>query len=69
MYTIISGTNRPNSHTEKVAIEYHKILKGKNIEAFLLSLKNIKVLKKNPAKRQILQDFLIYFYFVQRTGL
>jgi len=48
MYTIISGTNRLNSHTEKVATEYQKILKEKNIEAFVLSLKNIDVLTKNP---------------------
>jgi len=49
MYTIISGTNRLNSHTEKVAIEYQKILRKKNIEASIFSLKNIELLKKNSA--------------------
>jgi len=49
MYTIISGTNRLNSHTEKVAIEYQEILRKKNIEASIFSLKNIELLKKNSA--------------------
>jgi NAD(P)H-dependent FMN reductase len=47
MYTIISGTNRQGSHTEKVAIEYQKILKVKKINAAVFSLKDINVLKKN----------------------
>ena len=59
MYTIISGTNRPNSHTEKVAIEYQKILKEKNIQAHLLTLKNIDVLKKNPELSAIETELLI----------
>ena len=29
MYTIISGTNRIASHTEKVAAEYQRLLKEK----------------------------------------
>jgi NAD(P)H-dependent FMN reductase len=59
MYTIISGTNRPNSHTEKVANEYQKILKEKNISTHLFTLKNIDVLKKNPALSAIETEFLI----------
>jgi len=59
MYTIISGTNRLNSHTEKVAVEYQKILKEKNIETFLFSLKNIDLLKKNPAFSTIETDLLV----------
>jgi NAD(P)H-dependent FMN reductase len=47
MYTIISGTNRHGSHTEKVAVEYKKILKEKNIDAAIFSLKDINVLIKN----------------------
>lgn len=46
MYTIISGTNRVGSHTEKVANEYQKILKNKNIEASLFSLKGMNVLHR-----------------------
>ena len=46
MYTIISGTNRIGSHTEKVAAEYYRILKEKNIEAVVFSLKNLDVLHR-----------------------
>ena len=53
MYTIISGTNRPHSHSEKVALEYQKILKEKNINAIVFDLKNIDVLKRNPAFTEI----------------
>jgi NAD(P)H-dependent FMN reductase len=48
MYTIISGTNRPGSHTEKVAKEYQRILKSKGINAKIFSLKNFDVLHKTP---------------------
>lgn len=48
MYTIISGTNRPGSHSEKVAIEYERILKNKNINATLFSLKGLNVLQRSP---------------------
>jgi len=48
MYTIISGTNRIGSHTEKVAEEYRLILKEKNIDAKILTLKNFDVLHRSP---------------------
>lgn len=47
MYTIISGTNREGSHTEKVAHEYQKILKNKNVDAKLFSLKGINALYRS----------------------
>ena len=47
MYTIISGTNRIGSHTEKVAKEYHRILLTKGIEANLFTLKNFNPLSRN----------------------
>lgn len=46
MYTIISGTDRQGSHTEKVAKEYQRILKEKNIEASIFSLHNNIVTKR-----------------------
>lgn len=58
MYTIISGTNRQNSYTEKVAFHYQKILKDKNINASVFDLKNIDVLNKNPAFEKIEKDIL-----------
>ncbi|MEO6454922.1 MAG: NAD(P)H-dependent oxidoreductase, partial [Ginsengibacter sp.] len=59
MYTIISGTNRLNSYTEKVALEYHKFLTNRNIEATVFSLKNINVLNKNAAFTIMENKFLI----------
>ncbi len=41
-YTIISGTNRPDSNTLKIAKEYRKLLLQKGHEAHLLSLKGLK---------------------------
>ena len=47
MYTIISGTNRIGSHTEKVAKEYRRILKNKNIDANIFSLKGLDTLHRS----------------------
>ena len=47
MYVIISATNRINSHTEKVALQYQKLLKEKGVEANIFSLKGLNVLEAN----------------------
>jgi chromate reductase len=47
MYTIISGTNRNDSNTIKVAQHYQQLLKKKGIEANLLSLQSLNVLERN----------------------
>ena len=59
MYTIISGTNRVGSHTEKVAKEYQRILKEKNIDARIFSLKNLDVLHRSPEILKIEAEILI----------
>lgn len=59
MYTIISGTNRIGSHTEKVAREYKAILKEKNIDATLFSLKDLNVLNRNDAIKKVEDEILI----------
>lgn len=41
MVTIISGTNRPNSNTLKVAKYYQKTLSAKGLESGLFSLENL----------------------------
>ena len=46
MYTIISGTNRIDSHTEKVAKAYQNILRAKNINAGIFTLKDIDLINK-----------------------
>jgi chromate reductase, NAD(P)H dehydrogenase (quinone) len=48
MYTIISGTNRMGSHTEKVAREYQRLLSEKNITAPLVTLTGLDVLHRTP---------------------
>src|SRR4051812_17560231 len=59
MYTIISGTNRFGSHTEKVAGQYQKVFQEKGIEAKLFSLKDLNVLERNPEFIKAENEFLI----------
>ncbi|HXS59113.1 MAG TPA: NADPH-dependent FMN reductase [Hanamia sp.] len=59
MYTIISGTNRVGSHTEKVAKEYKRLLAEKNIDAPILSLQNLNVLERSPEIKKLEKDLLI----------
>lgn len=59
MYTIISGTNREGSHSEKVANEYHRILKNKNIDAPVFTLKNLNVLYRSEELIKAEEKFLI----------
>ncbi len=59
MYTIISGTNRSGSHTEKAAREYQRILKNKNIDAKLFSLQDLDVLNRNEAIKKAEAEILI----------
>ncbi len=58
MYTIISGTNRVESHTEKVAAEYHRLLKEKKIDAIVFSLENVDVLHRNKDFQKIEHEIL-----------
>lgn len=59
MYTIISGTNRTGSNTLKVARLYQAILKEKGIDAGLLSLENLNLLKRNNHFEEIEKEILI----------
>lgn len=59
MYTIISGTNRIGSHTEKVAKEYQRLLKAKGISANLFSLKHIDPVNRNKEFQQIENELLV----------
>ena len=59
MYTIISGTNREDSFTEKIAKEYLQILKEKNIEAAFLSLKGLNVLERDASFLKTEEEILI----------
>jgi chromate reductase len=59
IYTIISGTNRIGSQSEKVAAEYRRILNEKSIDACILTLKNLDVLCRTPGFLKIENEILI----------
>ncbi|MEP7164623.1 MAG: NADPH-dependent FMN reductase [Ferruginibacter sp.] len=58
MITIISGTNRDNN-TKKVALEYQRFLKEKNIEVALLSLDEQQVFVRDAAFLQMEEQYLV----------
>ena len=49
MITIISGTNRNDSFTRKVALEYQRFLTELNIESQILSLEEHEAHRRNDA--------------------
>lgn len=57
MITIISGSSR-NSNTKKVALEYQRLLKEKNVDAALLALDEQTVFERNPGFIQMEEKFL-----------
>ena len=59
MYTIISGTNRHDSKTRKLAEQYQQLLETKGIQATFISLEDIDVSKRNPQFQEIEQKWLI----------
>jgi len=59
MYTIISGTNRNDSNTIKVAQHYQQLLKKKGIDARLLSLQGLNVLERNKEFSKIENEELM----------
>jgi len=59
MYTIISGTNRPNSKTLYIAKLYQQLLTQKGQDVRLLSLEGLNVLVRNPVFEEIERELLI----------
>jgi chromate reductase, NAD(P)H dehydrogenase (quinone) len=59
MYTIISGTNREDSKTRKVAEQYRQLLAGRGIEAGFISLEDLDVSKRNPAFKALEEKYLV----------
>ncbi len=59
MYTIVSGTNRQNSNTLKVAKEYQRFLLQKGIEAHLLSLEGLNLLQRDENFERIEQEIIV----------
>lgn len=58
MYTIISGTNRHDSNTIKIAQYYLQLLTEKGIEAKMLSLEGLNVLERNHAFSEVEKNIL-----------
>lgn len=59
MYTIISSTNRANSHSEKVAKAYQSFLKEKNINSSLFTLENLDLSHRSNDYISIENELLI----------
>ena len=59
MYLIISGTNRRDSFTLRVAELYQSILKGKNIEAPVLSLIGMDLMERNSSVVELEKNLLL----------
>ncbi len=59
MITIISGTNRADSNTEKIALHYHRLLAAKGIDARFVSMQHLNVLERNISIEQLEKTILI----------
>jgi NAD(P)H-dependent FMN reductase len=59
MYLIISGTNRKESFTLRVAELYQSLLKKKNIDAPVLSLVGLELLDRNPSVIKLEKELLL----------
>jgi chromate reductase, NAD(P)H dehydrogenase (quinone) len=57
MITIISGSNRDNN-TKKVALEYQRLLKDKNIDTILLALDEKKLFERDASFLSMENEFL-----------
>ena len=68
MYLIISGTNRRDSYTLRIAELYQSVLKEKNLEAHVLSLVGLDLLERNVSVLQLEKNWLlpaVKIYFCQ----
>jgi len=59
MITIISGTNRSDNNTKKVALEYQRLLKEKNIETRILALDEFNLTQRDLVFIQVETELLI----------
>ena len=59
MYIIISGTNRQDSNTKKVAEQYQQLLETKGIKAALISLEDLDVNRRNDDFSELEKTLLI----------
>lgn len=58
-YIIISGTNRTDSNTYKVALQYQRALADRNIHSELLSLEKMDLSSRNSEYEEMEKKFLL----------
>jgi NAD(P)H-dependent FMN reductase len=58
-YVIISGTNRKDSNTFKVARQYQKALADRNIDSMLLTLEELDLSSRSEGYKKMEKDSLI----------
>lgn len=59
MITVISGTDRKNSNTRKIAEEYVRLLRLQNVEVQLLALDDcLHIIKEGPALNELQEKYL-----------
>jgi chromate reductase, NAD(P)H dehydrogenase (quinone) len=59
MYLIISGTNRKDSFTLRMAEFYQSLLQERNIDSKVLSLVDLPLLERNDAVIQLEEEWLL----------
>ena len=59
MYTIISGTNRMDSNTIRIAQLYQESLRENGIQSSILSLVGLNVLERNPEYIEIENKYIL----------
>ncbi len=59
MITIISGTNRKDNVTRKVAAEYQRLLKEKQVDVDILYLDDVNLTERNEQFSYIEQELLV----------
>src|SRR4051812_21954230 len=58
-YIIISGTNRKDSNTYKIALQYQRALAERNIDSALLSLEKLDLSARNAEYEKMENEYLI----------
>ena len=59
MITIISGTNRKDNVTRKVAAEYQRLLKEKQVDSEILFLDEVNITERNDEFLKVEEEYLI----------
>ena len=58
-YVIISGTNRKDSNTIKIAVQYHEALAKRNISSEIISLEEVDLSGRNAKFEKLEKEVLI----------